>query len=96
MFSVDNTRDKFPSSYADNLVTKTADASFPGLLSLGDPEIGRRGYVECLSGLIRLRELRGSVQATTTDTSKMLRQKRTRVDAVTLAQAELLPALKSG
>ncbi|KAF9101420.1 hypothetical protein BGX29_005635 [Mortierella sp. GBA35] len=36
-FSVDDTRGKFNSSYVDNLEAKRADASFPGLLSLGGP-----------------------------------------------------------
>ncbi|KAF9084427.1 hypothetical protein BGX23_010521 [Mortierella sp. AD031] len=57
-FSVDDTRGKFNSSYVDNLEAKRADASFPGLLSLGDPVIDRRGYLEWLSKLAKLRELR--------------------------------------
>ncbi|KAG0290611.1 hypothetical protein BGZ97_006133 [Linnemannia gamsii] len=46
------------------------DASFPGLLSLGDKSSGRPGYLSWLSGLTNLRELRGHVQATTSETSR--------------------------
>ncbi|KAG0214681.1 hypothetical protein BGX33_001939 [Mortierella sp. NVP41] len=37
--------------------------SFPALLSLGDGEWGRPGYLALLGGLTKLRELRGSVYA---------------------------------
>ncbi|KAF9902020.1 hypothetical protein EC991_005403 [Linnemannia zychae] len=52
-----------------------ADASFPGLLTLGEKSIGRPGYLSLLGGLTKLRELRGWVQATTTETSKTVGQK---------------------
>ncbi|KAK5809308.1 hypothetical protein F5H01DRAFT_40279 [Linnemannia elongata] len=46
----------------------SADATFPGFLSLGDKRAGRRGYLKLLVGLTNLRELRGHVQATTSET----------------------------
>ncbi|KAF8929368.1 hypothetical protein BGZ47_001092 [Haplosporangium gracile] len=57
------------------MLADNADASFPGLLSLGDQSIGRPGYLSWLGGLTKLRELRGWVQATTTETSKTLGRK---------------------
>lgn len=52
------------------LAKTNADASFPGLLSLGDVETSRLGYLSYLSGLSKSRELRGHDQATTSETSK--------------------------
>ncbi|KAK3812355.1 MAG: hypothetical protein JOS17DRAFT_469033 [Linnemannia elongata] len=46
----------------------SADASFPGFLSLGNKLAGRRGYLKVLAGLTKLRELRGHVQASTSET----------------------------
>lgn len=46
----------------------SADVSFPGFLSLGNKIAGRRGYLKLLAGLTKLRELRGHVQATTSET----------------------------
>ncbi|KAF9156325.1 hypothetical protein BG015_005978 [Linnemannia schmuckeri] len=43
--------------------------TFPALLSLGDIDrSGRPGYLECLAGLTKLRELRGSVRTNTEET----------------------------
>ncbi|KAF8944252.1 hypothetical protein BGZ47_004485 [Haplosporangium gracile] len=43
--------------------------TFSALLSLGDANgSGRPGYLECLAGLTKLRELRGSVRTNTEDT----------------------------
>ncbi|KAF9085290.1 hypothetical protein BGX29_002066 [Mortierella sp. GBA35] len=97
VFSVDDKRGNFASKPSDNLEAKNADASFPGLLSLGDPETGRRGYLSWLSGLTKLRELRGAVQATTTETSKTFGRKE--LDWMlahwpNLKVIELLPALE--
>ncbi|KAG0216216.1 hypothetical protein BGX33_000314 [Mortierella sp. NVP41] len=90
-FSVDDTRGKFNSSYVDNLEAKRADASFPGLLSLGGPVIDRRGYLEWLSKLAKLRELR--------ETPKTVGQKELEwilAHWPKLEVIELLPALKDG
>ncbi|KAK3811351.1 MAG: hypothetical protein JOS17DRAFT_495397 [Linnemannia elongata] len=46
-----------------NVDASNADASFPGLFSLGDELAGRPGYLKMLSGLTKLKELRGHVQA---------------------------------
>ncbi|KAG0064203.1 hypothetical protein BGZ89_009298 [Linnemannia elongata] len=76
---------------------QNADASFPGLLSLGDETIGRPGYLSWLGGLTKLRELRGCVQATTTETSKTMGQKELEwmlEHWPKLEVVELLPALK--
>ncbi|KAG0216214.1 hypothetical protein BGX33_000312 [Mortierella sp. NVP41] len=54
----------------DHLREQDEDASFPGLLPLGDPLMRRPGYLDCLSGLTKLRELRGAMQATTSETSR--------------------------
>ncbi|KAF9150316.1 hypothetical protein BG015_007887 [Linnemannia schmuckeri] len=75
----------------------SADASFPGLLSLGDETTGRPGYLSWLSGWKKLRELRGHVQATTTETSKTLGRKELEwmlEHWPKLEVIELLPALK--
>ncbi|KAG0277883.1 hypothetical protein BGZ96_002677, partial [Linnemannia gamsii] len=52
-----------------------AGASFPGLLSLGDELMDRPGYLTWLGGLTKLRELRGNVQVTTSETIKTVGQK---------------------
>ncbi|KAF9135560.1 hypothetical protein BGW39_002308 [Mortierella sp. 14UC] len=46
--------------------------SFPGLLSLGDKRTGRVGYLDLLSGLTKLKELRGSVYACVDETKKTM------------------------
>ncbi|KAG0288020.1 hypothetical protein BGZ96_008139 [Linnemannia gamsii] len=46
--------------------------SFPGLLSLGNKRTGRVGYLDLLSGLTKLKELRGSVYARTDETDKIM------------------------
>ncbi|KAG0073086.1 hypothetical protein BGZ89_012154 [Linnemannia elongata] len=46
--------------------------SFPGLLSLGNKRTGRVGYLDLLSGLNKLKELRGSVYARTDETEKTM------------------------
>ncbi|KAG0279730.1 hypothetical protein BGZ95_000393 [Linnemannia exigua] len=46
--------------------------SFPGLLSLGDKRTGRIGYLDLLSGLTKLKELRGSVYARADETEKTM------------------------
>ncbi|KAF9127108.1 hypothetical protein BG015_004597 [Linnemannia schmuckeri] len=97
VFSVDDERGKFSSRPSDNLEAKAADASFPGLLSLGDESLGRRGYLSWLSGLTKLRELRGHVQATTSETSKTVGQKELEwmlEHWPRLKVIELLPALR--
>ncbi|KAK3807992.1 MAG: hypothetical protein JOS17DRAFT_766515 [Linnemannia elongata] len=76
---------------------QNADASFPGLLSLGDETTGRPGYLSWLGRLTKLRELRGSVQATTTETSKTIGRKELEwmlEHWPKLEVVELLPALK--
>ncbi|KAF9122332.1 hypothetical protein BGW39_009809, partial [Mortierella sp. 14UC] len=97
VFSVDDNRGYFSSQPSDNLEAKAADASFPALLSLGDESIGRRGYLSYLGGLTKLRELRGHVQATTSETSKTFGQRE--VEWIlehwpNLKVIELLPALR--
>ncbi|KAF9135565.1 hypothetical protein BGW39_002313 [Mortierella sp. 14UC] len=42
--------------------------SFPGLLSIGDKRADRPGYLRLLTGLTKLKELRGSVSADTDET----------------------------
>lgn len=56
----------------DNFDASDADASFPGLFSLGDELAGRPGYLSWLSGWTKLRELRGHVQATISERSRNL------------------------
>ncbi|KAG0376952.1 hypothetical protein BGX24_006959 [Mortierella sp. AD032] len=46
--------------------------SFPGLLSLSDKRTGRVGYLDLLSGLMKLKELRGSVYARADETEKTM------------------------
>ncbi|KAG0311700.1 hypothetical protein BGZ97_011685 [Linnemannia gamsii] len=46
--------------------------SFPGLLSLGNKRTGRIGYLDLLSGLTKLKELRGSVYARADETAKTM------------------------
>ncbi|KAF9117251.1 hypothetical protein BGW39_002413 [Mortierella sp. 14UC] len=56
------------------ILHQSPDASFPGLLSLGDsnPSSFRLGFLNCLSGLNKLRELRGHVHASTLETRSTL------------------------
>ncbi|KAF9934672.1 hypothetical protein FBU30_000996 [Linnemannia zychae] len=46
--------------------------SFPGLMSLGNKRVGRAGYLDLLSGLSKLRELRGSFYARADETEVIL------------------------
>ncbi|KAF9542193.1 hypothetical protein EC957_002275 [Mortierella hygrophila] len=46
--------------------------SFPGLLSLGNTRTGRVGYLGLLSGLTKLKELRGSVYVRADETEKTM------------------------
>ncbi|KAG0252606.1 hypothetical protein BGZ95_006583, partial [Linnemannia exigua] len=39
--------------------------TFPGMFSIRDDETGRPGYLDLLSGLVKLKELRGTVRVTT-------------------------------
>ncbi|KAG0272524.1 hypothetical protein BGZ95_011734, partial [Linnemannia exigua] len=39
----------------------------PGMLGIRDDEMGRPGYLDLLSGLVKLKELRGSVRVTTNE-----------------------------
>ncbi|KAG0277884.1 hypothetical protein BGZ96_002678 [Linnemannia gamsii] len=81
-----------------NLAMATgADASFPGMLSLGDEATGRPGYLSWLSGLTKLRKLKGHVQATTTETAKTVGQRELEwmlEHWPELEVVELLPALE--
>ncbi|KAG0307445.1 hypothetical protein BGZ97_000388 [Linnemannia gamsii] len=92
-------------TYAPTISFKTlcannADASFPGLLSLGNGDSGGRarpGFLTWLGGLKHLRELRGHVQATTTETIWTVGQKEMEwmlEHWPALKVIELLPALK--
>ncbi|KAK3838953.1 MAG: hypothetical protein J3R72DRAFT_448273 [Linnemannia gamsii] len=67
---VSSNRDRLPTSYNTPRVTphQFDDPSFPGLLSLGCYSTNRPGFLNYLSGLKNLRELRGHVQATTIET----------------------------
>ncbi|KAF9130191.1 hypothetical protein BGW39_003373 [Mortierella sp. 14UC] len=58
-----------------SFITNSADASFPGLLSLGDESTGRQGYLSWLDGLVKLREVRGHMQATTSETLRTVGQR---------------------
>ncbi|KAG0293213.1 hypothetical protein BGZ96_003154 [Linnemannia gamsii] len=49
-----------------------ASNTFPGFLSLGDAKTGRPGYLNCLSGLKKLRKLLGSVSATTEEATETM------------------------
>ncbi|KAF9902021.1 hypothetical protein EC991_005404 [Linnemannia zychae] len=79
-------------------VTNNADASFPGLLSLGDESTGRQGYLSWLDGLTKLRELRGHVQVTTSETLQTVGQREAKwmlEHWPKLEVIELLPAVKA-
>ncbi|KAF9150312.1 hypothetical protein BG015_007883 [Linnemannia schmuckeri] len=82
------------------LRANNADASFPGLLFLGEKRSGklkRSGYLSLLGGLKNLRELRGHVQATTTETSQTVGLEELQwilEHWPALKVIELLPALK--
>lgn len=74
-----------------------ADASFPGMLSLGDEATGRPGYLSWLGGLTKLKKLRGHVQVTTTEATKTVGQRELEwmlEHWPELEVVELLPALE--
>lgn len=74
----DNTRNIFYHplhEHLKNALEYTHDKSFPGLLSLGDETIGRPGYLGWLSGLKKLKKLRGHVQVTTTESHRTVGQR---------------------
>ncbi|KAK3841458.1 MAG: hypothetical protein J3R72DRAFT_524304 [Linnemannia gamsii] len=49
-----------------NELNEELDAfTFPGMLAIRDDETGRPGYLDMLSGLVKLKELHGTVRATT-------------------------------
>ncbi|KAF9137264.1 hypothetical protein BGX30_010406 [Mortierella sp. GBA39] len=82
----------------NELDTSATDASFPGLLSLGDEATGRLGYLTYLGGLIKLRDLREHVQATTTETSWTVGRKELELMLdlwPCLRVIELLPSLRT-
>ncbi|KAF9133209.1 hypothetical protein BGW39_010320 [Mortierella sp. 14UC] len=94
--SGDGYEQKYACSDRISLFKENSDATFPGLLSLGNEATGRPGYLSWLSGLTKLRELRGHVQVTTTETSKTVGQKELQwmLDYwPRLEVIELLPAL---
>ncbi|KAK3841487.1 MAG: hypothetical protein J3R72DRAFT_491384 [Linnemannia gamsii] len=47
------------------LATRTRNFTFPGMLSIRDDATGRPGYLDLLSGLVKLKILLGSVRGTT-------------------------------
>ncbi|KAF9081959.1 hypothetical protein BGX23_000249 [Mortierella sp. AD031] len=55
---------------ADDYRKPLRENSLPGLMSLGDEELGRLGFLDLLAGLTKLRTLRGSVTATTDETDE--------------------------
>ncbi|KAG0262473.1 hypothetical protein BGZ95_004018 [Linnemannia exigua] len=81
-----------------SVVASNADATFPGLLSLGDECTRRAGYLNCLAGLTKLRELRGHVQVTTSETLRTvgLRELEWMLEHwPKLEVAELVPVVKT-
>ncbi|KAK3836885.1 MAG: hypothetical protein J3R72DRAFT_449992 [Linnemannia gamsii] len=81
-----------------SVMASNADATFPGLLSLGDESTGRAGYLNWLAGLTKLRELRGHVQATTSETLRTVGQRELEWMLrhwPKLEVEELLPAVKT-
>ncbi|KAF9091730.1 hypothetical protein BGX23_004879 [Mortierella sp. AD031] len=59
--------DGFGDSFDD---TPYENHCFPGLLSLGNKRTGRKGYLDLLGGLTKLKELRGSVYVRADETEK--------------------------
>jgi hypothetical protein len=88
---------KFTKRDQNFAIAMGADASFPGLLSLGDETTGRPGYLSWLGGLTKLKQLRGHVQTTTTETTKTVGQRELEWMVQHWPQlevVELLPALE--
>ncbi|KAG0253728.1 hypothetical protein BGZ95_006244 [Linnemannia exigua] len=48
----------------EEVMERPGDVTFPGMLAIRDDETGRLGYLDLLSGLVKLKVLRGSVMVT--------------------------------
>lgn len=65
----------FPRVIVSSITSIYRYATFPGLMSLGDPSTGRPGFLHLLGGLRKLKWLKGSVHGGTEETAVTMGQK---------------------
>lgn len=95
-WSVEDDFGKWVCTDPKKLSMTNADASFPGLLSMGDLKTNRPGYLSYLAGLSKLQELRGHVQATTTETSVTFGQREVEWMALRWPRLKVIELLPEG